>query len=268
MTNSATAGGGTTVISSRFDGSHWELFCRSVPLAGLTVLILAGFVTPYAVIPLGLLVITAAVGILWSTPATQCPGVGYGLAGLMTAAVGLAVAIAVLALSALAASATAAASPISPAAVALRPTQVSASSFAPPSTTASGQPVTFEPEHLIDGDTTTAWRVAGDGVGSTINIAFSGAVHLTEIGLIPGYAKVDPTDGTDRWSQNGRVARARFTFTDGQTIDVDYSDTPQWATIGVNVTTASVRMTVLATRPGTRGYTAVSEIAFAGSTTG
>ena len=33
--------------------------------------------------------------------------------------------------------------------------------------------------------------------------------------MIPGYAKIDPADGTDRYAQNRRIAQVRYTFDDG-----------------------------------------------------
>jgi hypothetical protein len=141
---------------------------------------------------------------------------------------------------------------------------VRASSWANPSQDNSGDVVTFVPQNVVDGDASTAWRVPGQGVGETLTFTFARPVHLTRIGLIPGYAKVDASTGVNRFLQNRRVVQARFSF-DSEAVDIRYDDEPtlQWAKVDAD--TAVVEVTIQSATPRTsRNFTAVSEVAFEG----
>ena len=72
---------------------------------------------------------------------------------------------------------------------------------------------------MVDGRTDTAWRCDGDGAGKTIKVTFSSPARIVQIGIVPGYAKIDPADGTDRYAQNRRIAQVRYTFDDGTTVE-------------------------------------------------
>jgi hypothetical protein len=144
---------------------------------------------------------------------------------------------------------------------ALEPTSVEASSVAPPSIDAGGNEVTFDAENVVDGDDATAWRTAGNGVGESLVLNYDYTVHVTEVGLIPGYAKVDPVDNTDRFQQNRRVRVARFSFSDGSSVDVRFHDEPTKQTLQVVHDTDSVTIEILATTSNPeRDYTAISEV--------
>lgn len=80
---------------------------------------------------------------------------------------------------------------------------------------AGGRTTTYDAENLLDGDTTTAWRMEGDGTGAELTFTFDGPRRITEVGLVNGFAKVDPYDGTDRYDQGRRVLAATWSF-DGQ----------------------------------------------------
>lgn len=84
-----------------------------------------------------------------------------------------------------------------------------------PSQDSSGQPVSYGVANLSDGDPRTAWRCDGTGVGQYIEFRFAGPSRLHRIGIIPGYAKIDPADGTDRYVQNRRVSSVRYEFDGG-----------------------------------------------------
>jgi hypothetical protein len=71
----------------------------------------------------------------------------------------------------------------------------SASSTAPDSVDDAGNPVSYEAANVLDDNTSTAWRVAGDGRGVTVTLTLPATAHLTKVGLVPGYAKIDPTTG-------------------------------------------------------------------------
>jgi hypothetical protein len=71
------------------------------------------------------------------------------------------------------------------------------------------------PEKAIDGLDDTAWRCDGKGVGQWLRIDFRRQVTLGSIGIIPGFAKTDPVDSTDRYVQNRRISAVQYTFDDG-----------------------------------------------------
>ena len=86
---------------------------------------------------------------------------------------------------------------------------ISASCTRAPSRDSVGNPTSYEPARAVDGDPTTAWRCDGDGTGQHITLELAGPARVTRIGLVPGLAKTDPGDGTDRYAQNRRIAQVR-----------------------------------------------------------
>lgn len=146
------------------------------------------------------------------------------------------------------------------------PASVSASATAPPGVDSSGAPVTYDAEHLIDGDPETAWRVPGDGTGSRLRFSFPDPVRLTEISLIPGYARVDPFDGTDRFPQNRRVRSASYELGDDTTWEATFSDSPELQALTVDGDTTEVTVAITGTSgPAERDFTAISEVVFRGA---
>ena len=156
------------------------------------------------------------------------------------------------------------AAPVGP----LRPVSVTAGCVLPPGRDGGGNPVTFGPENLVDGEPATAWRCAGAG-GQRVTVRFAAPVLLTAVGLVPGYAKTDPYDGTDRFAQNHTVTRVRWEFAGAavvQDIAAPGRETA-WQRLAAPVEAHTVTLTVLATgQPGAdRDVTAVSELSFRGS---
>jgi hypothetical protein len=148
----------------------------------------------------------------------------------------------------------------------LAPDRLSASSSAPAGVDASGQPVTYEAGNLIDGKDETAWRVPGGGVGVTLRAEWDAPVILTSIGLLPGYAKVDPDDGSNRFWQNRRVLAVRYHFDDGTVVDARFAESPTLQPTAVRVTTRRVTVEIAQTTPAQdRDYTAISELTFEGA---
>jgi hypothetical protein len=155
--------------------------------------------------------------------------------------------------------------PTQAAPVVLTVTNVVASTYAPPSFDACGNPASYEPFMAIDGQPDTAWRIAGNGVGAWIEVNLGAPTTVTQFGLIAGYNKIDPCDGADRFLQNHTVRRVRLDFVEaGQSLettlgalrDMQYVDVP-------DVQTQRVRMTILESAPPLQqGFdtTAVSEI--------
>jgi zinc-ribbon domain len=137
-----------------------------------------------------------------------------------------------------------------------RPTVVAAiaTCTAPSSRDAGGRPTSYEAGRAVDGVTTTAWRCEGDGSGQQLQLRFDGAVELHRIGLIPGLAKTDPVDGTDRYAQNRRVSSVRYDFDDGSSVVQRCNTTDLTRSVQAvplhGVRTSSVTVTILDSVPG------------------
>jgi hypothetical protein len=85
------------------------------------------------------------------------------------------------------------------------------------------------------------------------------------VGLAPGYDKVDPCDGTDRWSQNRRPTRVTWIFDDGTTAAQTLNDDRQMQTIEVDTTTQSVQLRIDGVTPDPeRDFTAISAVTVRG----
>ena len=129
-----------------------------------------------------------------------------------------------------------------------------ASCTASKSRDSTGNVTTYEPELVNDGDGATAWRCDSDGLGERLVLQFPEAVRLTSVGLIPGIVKVDAGDGTDRFVQNNKIARVRWTFDgggDGDQVEQDFEATPALQRTSVDVTTRTVTIEILRVVPGT-----------------
>ena len=123
-----------------------------------------------------------------------------------------------------------------------------------PSKDGAGVAVTYNPGEVLDGRTDTAWRCDGDGVGQQLRVDLGRRVTVTGIGIVPGYAKTDPADGADRYAQNRRISRVRYTFDDGTSVEQQLDTDParrdrQTLALTADATT-SVTVTVLASVPG------------------
>ena len=87
----------------------------------------------------------------------------------------------------------------------------------------------------------------------------------TAIGLLPGYAKVDPVSGTDRFPQNRRVTTATYHLDGSPPVAVRFTDAPdlQWIEVDTETTAVVVEITGT-TDAAERDDTAVSEVQFTG----
>ncbi len=134
----------------------------------------------------------------------------------------------------------------------------------PPGNDASGREVRYDPEQAVDGDFTTAWRCAGSGRGQTLRITLSGPAAVAELGLVPGYAKTDPQSGSDRYAENNRITRVRWTFSNGFSIVQRLDGSPttrRLQTLRIPPTKAdSVTLEVLASVKAPRNTIAISEV--------
>lgn len=147
--------------------------------------------------------------------------------------------------------------------------RISASNVAPPGKDSQGGTITYEPANAIDGHTDTTWRVPGDGKGQFLLLEFAAPVRISQVRLLPGYAKVDPIDGANRFTQNRRIQRVRFEFSDGSSSEAAFADVPELQPAQVGpVVTGFVRIVVLQTTPpgaeDGRDFTAISEIVVMG----
>jgi len=139
-----------------------------------------------------------------------------------------------------------------------------------PSTDGAGQPVRYDPEQLIDGDLSTAWRCEGAGKDRTIIFSFGTAMPVVELGLVNGYAKTDPKSDVDRYGEYRRIRQVRWTFANGASFTQDLADkteTMQRMRIAPQ-TAEQVRLTIISsTAPGskakTRDAVLISEAEFA-----
>jgi zinc-ribbon domain len=137
-----------------------------------------------------------------------------------------------------------------------RPTVVAATAtcIAKSSRDAGGTPTSYDAARAVDGDTTTAWRCQGDGSGQQLRLTFDGIAEIRRIGLIPGLAKNDPVDGTDRYAQNRRLSEVRYDFDDGTSVvqQFETSDANRSVqSVAVQgVRASSVIVTILGSVPG------------------
>ena len=152
----------------------------------------------------------------------------------------------------------------------LTPSTVQASGQAPDVPRSNGVVDSYGPEQAVDGVNATAWCVPGDGSGQYLELSFPTAVIVSEVGIIPGYDKIDPQTGADRFKENRKVITVRYSFSDSPPHEVTTSqDVPLKAlrqlitsALPQPVITTFVRIepigTTLPSRPD-RDYTCISE---------
>lgn len=144
----------------------------------------------------------------------------------------------------------------------------SASATARDNVDGAGNRTSYTVSNVLDADASTAWRTRGDGEGVTLTLTLPGRFHLTEVGLIPGYAKVDPANGRDRFREERRIRTVRWRFDDGSAVEQEFTDDPTMQRTPVDVATASVVIEIVATtEPGDEDYdyTAVSDVSLLGT---
>lgn len=123
---------------------------------------------------------------------------------------------------------------------------------------------------MTDGRWDTAWRVQGNGIGESLVLEFDRPIRVDEIQVLPGYAKLDPADGTDRFWQNRRVSRVRFEFSDGTQTTAQFIELAQLQgqRIEPSVVTTFVRIVIEdTTAPAQvdgRDYAPISEVVVIG----
>jgi hypothetical protein len=138
-----------------------------------------------------------------------------------------------------------------------------ASDTSPPLLLADGSELVISAADTIDGDRSTAWLVAGDGVGVTLQFDLGSKRSVTSVGLVPGYSGVDPVNGAERFPAVRRIASVRWTFDDGTSIEQTFADLDDLQRLEITPTpTRSIRLDILSTtEPGSLDFTAIAEVA-------
>jgi hypothetical protein len=106
----------------------------------------------------------------------------------------------------------------------LTPTQVNVGCQAPQSTDGAGDVVVYVPEQMSDGRMNTAWRCNGNGVGQVVTFRFPAGTTVAQVGLVNGYAKVDPGSGVQRYGEYRRITKVTWTFANGTAIQQSLND--------------------------------------------
>ena len=127
----------------------------------------------------------------------------------------------------------------------------------------SGTPVTYDASHLFDGIAETTWRCNGSAVGDQITLDLGKEVAVGQVGLIPGYAKTDAQSNADRYAENNRVTRVRWTIGSRQVVQ-KLSGSPTDRSLQLlrvpRTTTDRIVLKILAVKKGPRDTTAISEV--------
>ena len=106
----------------------------------------------------------------------------------------------------------------------LTPTQVTVGCQAPQSTDGAGATVGYAPEQMSDGKMNTAWRCNGNGVGQVVTFGFPAETTIGQVGLVNGYAKVDPASGAERYGEYRRITKVTWTFANGTSFQQSLND--------------------------------------------
>ena len=132
--------------------------------------------------------------------------------------------------------------------------------------------VRYRLANIVDDRPDTTWQVAGTGMGQWVKLQYEEPIKVSRVGLVPGYAKTDPCDETDRFYQMYVVREARIEFSNGSSVEATFEREPKMQYVDVPDTrTDYVRVEILETyppgdKPGgppydyTLGKAAISEI--------
>lgn len=135
---------------------------------------------------------------------------------------------------------------------------------APPGVDTAGRAVTYAAANMLDGKASTAWRMPGDGTGTTLVFTLAHPATITSVGLINGYAKTE--GGMDWYAGNRRILEVSWHFDDGRDITQTLRNTRSLQRIAVpRIRTGSVKLTLLRVSqpgkgPASRDMTAISEV--------
>ena len=110
------------------------------------------------------------------------------------------------------------------------PTEAKVGCQAPQTTDDGGHPVYYAAEQMFDARPNTAWRCNGNGIGQVIFFTLPDQTTINGVGLVNGYAKVDPASGAKRYGEYRRITEVTWTFANGSTFEQSLHDgvtTPQ-----------------------------------------
>ena len=145
----------------------------------------------------------------------------------------------------------------------------------PPGVDTAGNKTSYDASNMLDGDTTTAWEMPGDGTGKELTFKLARPTHLSQVGLVNGYAKTGDQGGkkVDWYAGNRRVVAVEWLFDDGSSVQQDLRQARKMQTTDVDVTTATVRLRLVTVSapgkgPAARDMTAVSEVRLDGAAAG
>ena len=121
------------------------------------------------------------------------------------------------------------AAPVSPGSQAstgksVTPTQAKVGCQAPQTTDDAGNPVYYAPGQMFDAKPNTAWRCNGNGIGQVIIFTLPDKTTINKVGLVNGYAKVDPASGAKRYGEYRRITEVTWTFANGSTFEQSLQD--------------------------------------------
>jgi len=140
---------------------------------------------------------------------------------------------------------------------------------AAPSRDVNGNAVRYEAFNMLDGQADTAWRMPGDASGGEIVFRLDSPATLVGVGLINGYAKVEP--GYDGYAANRRIKAVEWVFADGTVVPQKLGDDLALQGVKVDqietdtVTLRIVKVSKPAKGPAGRDYTAISDVALVGT---
>lgn len=160
------------------------------------------------------------------------------------------------------------AAPVLPATELASTARAEASATAPDSIDDAGNSVSYDAGNVLDDDPSTAWRAKGSGRRVVLGLRLPAPAHITQVGLIPGYAKTDPTTGKDRFRENRRIREVRWHFSNGTILPQRFQDEPTMQHIPVDVTADWVLIEIRTTVAGDpdHDYTAISDVSILGAT--
>jgi hypothetical protein len=104
------------------------------------------------------------------------------------------------------------------------PLQAKVGCQAPQTTDDAGHPVFYAPEQMFDARPNTAWRCNGNGNGQVIVFTLPDKTTISEVGLVNGYAKVDPASGAKRYGEYRRITKVTWSFANGSTFEQSLQD--------------------------------------------
>ncbi|MBK6311785.1 MAG: hypothetical protein IPF42_14880 [Candidatus Microthrix sp.] len=156
----------------------------------------------------------------------------------------------------------------------LAPASVSASNTRAltPKLACTGGSISYFADQLTDG-TDLGWGASSsDGTGQYFDVSFDKPVHLSTVGITPGYLREARRPSNDcepasSFGVNRFVNAVEWTFDDGTSVIQRFEQRPEMQFMSVDAVTSSVRMTILETTrpPGADDDTVISEASFTGA---